>query len=146
MFFRDRLPCGKMTRIIVRKTAKDRLKTRCFRGVSSIKAGNFSVWSSPEEFFQDEIVREQFLNYLSSIWAKRELGTYRFTVCHNHAVGWEGTAPLSDYVETCLETFELNPSGKGWGLRIKLDQIHLRAPLTNKATIAFEFKLKMMSL
>lgn len=132
------LPSGANAAVIVRHKTKKRLRATCFRGLSVRLAGNFLRWSSSDELFRDPEVMKHFLAELDHMWSQREFATHSVTISHSLPVGWESTAPREQYHDKDLEPFTL--SRRAWGLRVKLDCTHLRAPQTHELTLVYEFK------
>ncbi len=124
--------------IIVRNNTEARLRTKCFRGTTIKRAGNFFRWDSAESLFSDQEVLEQFLEELDDAWQDQDFGTHSVTITHPLFVGWEGTDELIYYSLDDLERFDLNR--KSWGLRVKQERGHLLSPKTQELTIVFEFK------
>ena len=138
MFVRHKLKNGIYAAIIVRMNTEDRLATKCFRGTSLRRAGNFSRWESAESLFQDEIVLRHLLAEFDELWQKQDFGTHSVAIELSTPVGWESTGSLDNYKLDDLEQFDLNR--RSWGLRVKTSCIDLLAPQATELTLVFEFK------
>ncbi len=138
MYMRNKLKCGVPLTVIVRQNTTKRLWTRCFRGTSIARAGNFSQWGTAEDLFADGLVWEALLAECDDLWQKMDFGTHSLNITHVQLIGWESTAPLANYSSDALEPFDLNR--RSHGLRVKQSRTDLLAPRTRELTIVFEFK------
>lgn len=138
MFIGKVLDKGGDVAIIVRSQTEERLRTTCFRDTTQPLAGKFFRWSSVEELFHDHEVMEHFLAELSELWSQQEFGTSSVSIVHSMPVGWESTAPRSNYAYEDLEEFQLNRRSSA--LRVDCSRTDLLAPKTSELTIVFEFK------
>ncbi len=138
MYIVKTLKNGVRVWIIVRRKTKERLRTKCFRGLAQPLAGNFSHWESAEGLFNDPEMMKQFLAELSEVWSDQDFSTHSVSLVHTTPVGWESSAPLESYAPEDLERFK--PNRKSSGLRVKPTRIDLLAPQTNELTIVYEFK------
>lgn len=138
MYLSSTLKSGVHAAIIVRSIATERLATKCFRGTSLARAGNFSRWSSAEKLFSDPLVMRHFLADLDLVLAEKDFRTHSVTITHDELVGWESTDALERYASSDLEAVNLNH--KSWGLRVKPTRTNVLAPQTSDLTIVYEFK------
>jgi len=138
MHFSDKLACGATVKVIVPQQTEARLAGTCFRGISLKKAGNFKLWESATELFQDQTVVRLLLEELDSQWVEGELGVFSATFIHPEQIGWESTSPISAEVADALEPFNLNRHSTG--LRVRADRTDMLAPLTHGLTVIYELK------
>ena len=124
--------------IIVRPDTRRRLEGTCFRGSFYKCAGNFVYWNSAREVCNDETVMRCLLNEIRMRWQKREFSTGSLTIECGAKVGWESTAPIELYRPDSLVEFELNR--RSCGKRVKKHLVGIKAPLTHRLTVVFEFK------
>lgn len=138
MYIGKTLKSGIGAAIIVRRSTKDRLSTKCFRGTSLALAGNFLRWNSADELFRDREIMQHFLSELDEIWSKQDFATHSVSIVYSSPVGWESTDEAKKYAEADLEQFNLNR--RSWGKRVHLSRTDLLAPKTSELTIVYEFK------
>jgi hypothetical protein len=123
--------------ILVPLSVRLRLFKTCFRGKHRKLAGNFCLWDWVWSFFSDPLVVDEFVASLEEIRNNQEFGKWSLTIEHNVPVGWESTDRTELYHNEDLEEF--HPNRKSSALRVRPDRTDLRAPLTNKFTIVFDF-------
>lgn len=138
MYIGKTLRAGAPVGIIVGHATEERLQTKCFRGTSLACAGNFQNWNSASQMFRDDEVMNFFLAELDELWIKGEFGVQSVNILLSKTIGWESTAPLSNYADADLEHLDL--SRRSWGLRVKLSRRDLLTPKTNELTIVFQLK------
>jgi hypothetical protein len=138
MLILKKLPDGTFAKIVVRKSAEERLAKTCFRGTDVKKAGNFSLWNSCEELFSDRLVLGRFLFDIDELWKERDFSTHSTSILHDTYVGWESTDWFENYVPDDVEWFQPNRNSSAF--RVKSDRLDLPAPKTCNLTIVFEFK------
>lgn len=137
MFLRTSLADGAALNIILGHETGKRLRNTCFRGRNKRLAGNFFLWSHPEEPFSNFIVRGAFLESVSRLANSDQTGQQISSVTArcSEPVGWESTAPLSDYGDNVLEEFA--PNRKSRALRVKPECKFMPAPLTRRVTLVY---------
>lgn len=138
MFITKKLENGSYVDIIVRHSTEKRLKEKCFRGVNHALAGNFFLWTSADEVFQDPEVLEHFLAEITEILISGDYETHSVCITCSSTIGWKSTDELCKYASSDLETLIL--SHKSQGLRVKTTHTHILAPQTYDLTIVFELK------
>lgn len=126
--------------------ARDRLMTTCFRPEGRVQnlAGSFSVWDSPENFFQDSLVQDELICHADELAAEAEYGTHSVTLSvFDKWLGWESTDQIERYTDFGIlhELEKFNPNRKSNALRFPLRlKYKFKAPATNKVTVVFEFR------
>lgn len=140
MYLAQQLPDGTSAGIVVRKSAKERLATTCFRGAGVSKAGNFSAWESAEKLFGTYGVTARLLAHLAELWVKRDFDTHSVEIELPSRIGWGSTDHLMNYRPEELEEFK--PNSRSTALRVKPSLKHLTAAQTHCLTVVFELKME----
>lgn len=124
-------------KVIVRRKTTIRLMERCFRPRKFRCAGNFIVWESPRQLFDDALVHHEVEEQIAKLLSE-DNGTHRFTIDYGSAVGWESTDHLDKYADADLEEFDINDDC--WAWRVKRNRTDLKAPLTSLITFVVELR------
>ncbi len=121
--------------VTIPRVTQDRLSKTCFRGRDKRLGGNFSIWTLPHDVILDPVIQAAFLESVETA-LKKGLAQNHICVEYGRTVGWTSTDNASRYAPSQLETF--SPNRHSTGLRVKADQVGLRAPKTKKVTVIYE--------
>ncbi len=125
------------TLVICPIMVEKRLETTCFRGRDVKRAGNFRVWGSIEEVMKGKVCNDLVDDALE-LWQKGDFGTHSLELQMAIEVGWESTAPESDFPVDMLEWFQ--PNKHSCAKRVRLNQTRRLTPLTRDLTIVYQLE------
>ena len=128
---------GRRVLIVVLKSTEERLQTTCFRGCGVRKAGNFALWRSTGDLFNNTHVLRKFLRHVVEAFAAG-LSQSRVTIKYHSDMGWSSTIPAPPYRPDSVEVFYPNRHSVAW--RVKPSRTDITALPTDLITIAYEIR------